>query len=146
MHKIDLSIFDIGYLDTLSCRDTAVHRLDPRAKLLTTLVFIVCVASFGKYQVSALLPFLLFPAALIVLGDLPPGYLLKKLLLVAPFAVLIGIFNPLIDQAPLLRIGPLEVSGGWVSFLSILLRFVLTIGAALVLIATTSFPGVCMAL
>ncbi|MFO7983504.1 MAG: cobalt ECF transporter T component CbiQ [Desulfuromonadales bacterium] len=146
MGKIDLSVFDIGYLDTLSYHDTAIHRLDPRAKLITTLVFIVCIASFGKYQVSALLPFLLFPATLIALGDLPTGYLLKKLLLVAPFAVMIGIFNPLIDQETLLRIGPLGISGGWISFLSILLRFILTVGAALILIATTSFPAVCRAL
>ena len=146
MEKIDLSVFDIGYLDTLSYRDTAVHRLDPRTKLITTLVFIVCVASFGKYEVSALLPFFLFPATLIALGDLPAGYLLKKLLVVAPFAVMIGIFNPLIDQETLLWVGPLEIAGGWLSFLSILLRFILTVGAALVLIATTSFPGVCRAL
>lgn len=146
MGKIDLSVFDIGYLDTLSYRDTPVHRLDPRAKLITTVVFIVCVASFDKYRVSALLPFFLFPAVLIARAALPCGYLAKKLILVAPFAVLIGIFNPLLDPETLMRLGPIEVSGGWVSFLSILLRFVLTVGAALILIATTSFPGVCMAL
>ena len=34
----------------------------------------------------------------------------------------------------------------WLSLLSILLRFVLTVGAALLLIATTGFPAICMAL
>jgi cobalt/nickel transport system permease protein len=146
MAKIESAFFDIGTLDTLAGRDTPVHRLDPRAKLLTTLVFIVTVASFGKYELSGLLPFFLFPVAMVALGDLPAGYLLKKLLLVAPFAFFIGVFNPLLDREILLRIGPLALSGGWVSFASILLRFTLTVGAALILIATTSFPGVCMAL
>lgn len=146
MGKIDLNVFDIGYLDTLSYRDTSLHRLDPRAKLVTTLSFVVTVASFGKYDVSALLPFFLFPFALIVQGRLPVGYLAKKLLLVAPFAVMIGMFNPVFDREALMQIGSLEIAGGWVSFLSILLRFALTIGSALILIATTSFPGVCMAL
>lgn len=146
MAKIESAFFDIGTLDTLACRDTPVHRLDPRAKLLTTLVFVVTVASFGKYEISALLPFFLFPVSLMALGNLPAGYLLKKLLLVAPFAFFIGVFNPFLDRETLFHLGPMAVSGGWVSFASILLRFALTIGAALILIATTSFPGVCMAL
>jgi cobalt/nickel transport system permease protein len=146
MAKIESAFFDLGTLDTLAGRDTAVHRLDPRAKLLTTLVFITTVASFGKYEISGLLPFFLFPVTLIALGDLPAGYLAKKLLLVAPFALFIGVFNPLLDREILVALGPLAISGGWISFASILLRFTLTVGAALILIATTSFAGVCMAL
>jgi len=146
MAKIESAFFDIGTLDTLAGRDTPVHRLDPRAKLLTTLVFIVTVASFGKYEISGLLPFFLFPVAMVALGDLPAGYLLKKILLVAPFAFFIGVLNPFLDREILLTLGPLAIPGGWVSFASILLRFTLTISAALILIATTSFPGVCMAL
>ncbi len=146
MAKIDLAFFDIGTLDTLATRDTAIHRLDPRAKLVTTLVFVITVASFGRYEITPLLPFFLFPLTLLVLGDLPAGYLAKKLLLVAPFAFFIGILNPVFDTETLLHLGPIELSGGWVSFASVLLRFTLTVGAALILIATTSFPGVCMAL
>lgn len=146
MAGIDSTIFDIGALDTLAQGDTAVHRLDPRAKLVTCLAFIVCVASFDKYTISALLPFLIFPVVLAGRAGLPFGFLAKRLLVVAPFAIFIGIFNPFFDRAILFHLGPLAISGGWVSFASILLRFVLTIGIALILIATTSFPGVCMAL
>jgi cobalt/nickel transport system permease protein len=146
MAKIDSAFFDLGTLDTLACRQTAVHRLDPRAKLVTTAVFVVTVVSFGRYEISALLPFGLFPLCLILLADLPPGYLLKKLLLAAPFAFCVGVFNPLFDRQAILHLGPLALSGGWVSFASILLRFALTVLAALVLIATTSFSGVCLAL
>jgi len=146
MAVIDSTVFDLSALDALAQRDSFVHRLDPRAKLITALIFVVTVASFGKYSVSALLPYLVFPAALIAGGRLPLGLLARKLLLVAPFAVFIGIFNPLLDHHILFHLGSLPVTGGWVSFCSILLRFVLTIGIALILIATTSFPGVCLAL
>jgi cobalt/nickel transport system permease protein len=44
------------------------------------------------------------------------------------------------------QVGAWGVSGGWVSYGSIVLRFLLTAGAALVLTATTSFTGVCLAL
>jgi len=133
-------------MDRLARQQTPIHRLDPRAKLLTTLVFVVSVVSFGKYEVSAFIPFFIYPAVLMASANLPPAYILKKILLVLPFAFLIGIFNPLLDRAILLRIGSLGVSGGWVSFASILIRFVLTVGAALILIASTGFNAVCMAL
>jgi len=146
MSKIEAAFFQIGSLDLLSGQDTFIHRLDPRAKVITTLVFIACVVSFDKYQLSSLLPFFIFPAVLLGAARLPLAFLFKKLLILAPFAFFIGVFNPIFDREILLQLGPLGVSGGWVSFASILLRFTLTVSATLMLIATTSFGGVCLAL
>ncbi len=114
-----------------------VHRLDARAKTLVTLAFIVIVVSFPLYEVSALTPFLLFPIVLLSVGRIPMLYILKKILIAAPFALVIGIFNPFLDREPVASIGSFTVSGGWLSFVSIMLRFLLTVGAALTLIACT---------
>lgn len=146
MAKIESSFLDIGYLDTLSFRTSPVQRLDPRSKLLTTLCYIVVVMSFDKYAISALLPFVFYPMALIAVGNLPAGYILKKILLAAPFAFFIGIFNPLLDRTVLVHIGSIGISGGWISFASIMIRFTFTVGSALILIATTGFNEVCLAL
>ncbi|OGR69425.1 MAG: cobalt ECF transporter T component CbiQ [Elusimicrobia bacterium GWC2_61_19] len=143
MSELGASLVDIGYMDTLAAGSTPLHRLDPRAKLLTTALFIVAVVSFGKYEVSALLPFLLYPVYLAAEGRLPARYLFKKVLLVSPFAVMVGIFNPFFDGGVLLRVGHLGVSGGWVSFASILLRFLLTVSAALALLALTGINSIC---
>jgi cobalt/nickel transport system permease protein len=139
-------LFSLNYLDILSRQDTAMHRLDPRAKVLTVCAFIIAVVSFGKYEVSALLPFFLFPAVIIGSGNLPAVYLAQKILVILPFALLIGIANPVFDREVQLRIGAVAVSGGWISCCSIVLRFVLTALAALILIATTGFTGVCAVL
>jgi cobalt/nickel transport system permease protein len=146
MSKLESALLDLGGLDTLARRPTPIQRLDPRAKVLVALAFLITVVSFGKYDLSGLLPLLAYPVALIVLGDLPPGYLLGKLLLASPFALAIGIVNPLLDRTILMRLGPLRISGGWISYASILLRFGLTLSAALILIATTGFDSVCLAL
>ena len=146
MNNIGKNSFDIGYMDTLALGDSSLHRLDPRAKLITTLVFIVTVLSFGKHTVSAMLPFFIYPIVLISLSGLPSRYLMKKLLIVSPFAVLVGIFNPFIDREIIYYIGSIGISGGWVSFLSILLRFVLTVTAALILLSLTGFNAVCASL
>jgi len=144
--KIDRAFYDIGHLDQLAETDTPLHRLDPRAKLLTTIVFIFCVVSYDKYEIAGLLPFFLFPAVLIGLGNLPLGFLLRKLLLVSPFVIFIGIFNPWLDRAVFWQLGPVNITGGWLSFFSLLLRFTLTVGAALLLVASSGFPTLCMAM
>jgi cobalt/nickel transport system permease protein len=146
MAKIESAFFDLSYLDTLATTNTTIHRLDPRIKVLTAALFVVCVVSFDKYAIAAMLPFVLFLTIIMVLGGIPASFILKKLMVTAPFAFMIGMFNPLLDQQIILHLGPVAVSGGWVSFLSILLRFGMTVTAMLVLIATTGFNSVCMAL
>jgi cobalt/nickel transport system permease protein len=146
MGNIESALLNLGYLETLSYQQTPLHRLDPRVKLLTTLGFIIAVVSFEKYEITGLLPFFIYPVALTAVGNLPPGYLARKILLAAPFAFFIGIFNPLLDRAVLVHLGPLGISGGWVSFASILIRVTLTVSAALILIAGTGLNAVCLAL
>ncbi len=146
MSAVAAGLSTLDRLDRLARLDTPVHRIDPRAKVLATAVFIVCVVSFGRYEVTALLPFVIFPVVIAAEADLPFGFLARVLIVVSPFALLVGVFNPWFDRAVALQIGDLAISGGWVSYLSILLRFFLTASAALVLTATTGFNGVCLAL
>ncbi|MCX7044494.1 MAG: cobalt ECF transporter T component CbiQ [Candidatus Sumerlaeota bacterium] len=146
MSNLFAALVDFGRMDALAAQDTPVHRLDPRAKVIVTLLFIFCVASFHKYAILALLPFVIFPVALMAAGAVPAGYLFKKLLLVAPLALLIGVFNPIFDREAFTRLGPVAISGGWVSFCSIAIRFILCLSAALILIATTGVYSIALAL
>lgn len=128
-------------LDLLGYGDSCVHRLDSRVKVLLALVFTACVTSFPKYAVTPLVPFLAFPVVLGVLGGVPAGLVLRMLAAAAPFAVLVGVFNPWLDRHSVSLFGGRSVSAGWLSFASIVLRFVLTMSMLLVLTATTSWPG-----
>jgi len=139
----DEQYYNIGFIDQLSYKDTFVHRLDPRAKLIATLLFLFTVISFSKYEINALLPFFLYPVLLMSIGEIPLMFILRKVILVSPFALFIGVFNPLLDSTHVVIFSGLTISAGWLSFFSILLKFVLTVSTALLLIATTSFPGVC---
>jgi cobalt/nickel transport system permease protein len=139
-------IYELGRVDQLAYLDTPVHRLDPRAKVLTTLVFIVCVVSFGKYQVLAMLPFVVYPVYLASRGEIPFDLIGKRLLVAAPFAVVVGMFNPLLDRVVVAQIGSFELVAGWISYASIILRFLLTTAAALTLIGTTGLNDVCLAI
>src|SRR3989304_10576562 len=139
----DLEYFHIGYLDTLSYKNTLVHRLDPRVKILTSFIFILFVVSFPKYELSGLIPFFFYPVFLLAVGDIPLKAITKKVIFVLHFAIFIGIFNPLLDTTVILSPFGIPISGGWISFCSIIIKFILTVSTALLLIAVTSFPGIC---
>jgi cobalt/nickel transport system permease protein len=146
MTRLATALEDLRSLDALAARATTLARRDPRAKLVTTLLFIVTVVSFDRYSVAALLPLALYPTVLAAQGEVPPRMLLRILWLASPFALMIGIFNPLLDRAPMLTLAGVDLSGGWVSFASIVVRFALTMGATLVLLAVTGMPALCAAL
>lgn len=133
-------------MDLLAEGDTVIHRLDARAKVLVTLVFIVSVVSVNKYELSALLPFFIFPAVMVSRGNIPAMFVAKKVVLVIPFALVIGIFNPLFDQDPLVRLGSLSISGGWISYFSVIVRALLTVSASIILVSVTGFAAICRAL
>lgn len=146
MSSIDGALLDFKRLDLLSTGNTGLHRLDARAKVIVTALFVLLVISHHRYELPALFPFFIFPVALIAAGNLPFSYIARKVLLLCPFVIIVGIFNPVIDRAVILQIGPVAISGGWLSFFSILTRSILTIGSAFILLALTGFNGVCRAL
>ena len=146
MASIEKAVLDLKRLDLLANNDSSIHRLDARAKVLATGVFILCVVSYDRYELAALLPFVIFPAILIALADLPALFIAKKIALLCPFVLMVGIFNPVFDREVLVNLGPLAISGGWISFVSILIRSILTVGAAFILVGVTGFTAVCQAL
>jgi len=142
MGKIAEALIDIVDMEKLAGNDTVVHRIDPRCKILLTLCFTVTVMSFSRYTIIALLPFFAYPVFILVASEIPVMHLLKKLFFISFFAILLGIANPILDREILVRIGGVEISGGWISFTSIMIRFALTAGAALLLLTTTGMYNI----
>lgn len=146
MISINAAVIDLKRLDLLADSDSPIHALDARAKVLVTFVFITSVVSFGRYELARLLPFFIFPAVMIALGNLPPLYIVRKIALLSPLVLMVGLFNPVFDRAVLYQIGQQGISGGWISLISLLVRSTLTVGAAFILVGTTGFTAVCQAL
>jgi cobalt/nickel transport system permease protein len=133
----------VGSLDDLARLDSPVHRLDPRVKVLVTLVYVVCVVSFGKYDLGRLAPLAMYPAVVIGLARLPLRPLVRWILPALPLVLLIGVANPFLDREVVGYVGGFAIAGGWVSFGSIAARLLLTVLAGLLLAATTGMQGVC---
>jgi len=137
---------DFATLGTATARTGLAARLDARALVLGTFAFILTVVSFDRYAVAGLLPLLAFPLLMAALADIDLRWVLRKVLLAAPFALMVGLFNPWFDQRVMLELAGVPITGGWVSLLAIVLRVVLTVAAAVVLVASVGLPQLCVAL
>lgn len=146
MTTLEHALYQLGRIDTLASQSTAVHRLDPRAKVLATAVYLVCVVSVPPHDLTRLAPFAIFPLALAAAGRVPIGYLISRVLIASPFAIAVGVLNPFFDTRVVWSLGPVPVTSGLVSFASILARFVLTAAGAIVLVCTTGITEVGLAL
>lgn len=145
MPNVINSLYNIRLLDDLAGKDSSIHRLHPLTKLLTTVFYLIVVVSFGKYEIESLLPYFFYPVLILAFAELPVAPILKRLLLVEPFIIGIGILNPLFDNSTVL-IGGLELSGGWITFLSIFIKSGLTVMVSIMLIATTGMDKLAKAL
>ncbi|MCR4315492.1 MAG: cobalt ECF transporter T component CbiQ [Planctomycetes bacterium] len=146
MAMLNTVLGDIDALDRLSSRGGIANRIDPRAMLIATALFVLAVVSYPKYEIENLLPFFVYPIIMISLGAVPFGVVARYLLIASPFAVMVGIFNPLLDTREMIVVGSISISSGWISFISILLRFSLSVSGALVLLACTGYVRTCAGL
>lgn len=136
MSNIMDSLYNMRLLDDLARQDTVIHKLHPLVKLLATVSYLTVVVSFGRYDIGGILPLVIYPVMVFTLAELPVKPIVLRILLVSPFIIGIGILNPFFDKQ-IFVLGDREISRGWVTFLSILLKSGLTVTAALLLIATT---------
>ncbi|ABN53023.1 MAG TPA: cobalt ECF transporter T component CbiQ [Hungateiclostridium thermocellum] len=145
MSNIGNSLYNIDHLDDLAKNNTFIHKLHPLVKLVTTLAFLVVVASFGKYEIARLFPLFFYPVIVISLAELPPAPILKRILVVEPFVVGIGILNPLFEKQTFV-LGGFTFSAGWITLMSIFVKSILALAAVFLLVATTGMNRLAAAL
>ena len=146
MNKMQKALAELSEMDELAARRSPVHTLHPAAKLLTTIVYILVTLSFDKYDLSGIVPMVLWPVLMFTISGVNVRTCFYKLRIVLPLVMAVGLFNPLFDRAPMLYLGSLPVSGGVVSMLSLMLKGVLCLMMSFLLIATTPSDSLCAAL
>ena len=81
-----------SFLDQYSDRDSFVHRLDPRTKFITTLVFILAVISTPPTGWQAFVLYLFLITTLIIISKVTLFFVFKRSLVIFPFVVLVTIY------------------------------------------------------
>jgi len=139
MPDLSARVHELRALENLSAGRTVIHRLHPLAKIIPAFIFIVIVASFGRYDFIQLAPYLFYPFVLMALSGIPYKILLLRVAIAVPFCLFAGISNVIFDRETAIIIGNTAVSFGVVSLVTILLKMYLCVMAALLLVATTPF-------
>lgn len=145
MADITGTVFNIKHLDELSRQKNLINDIHPLVKLIITLVYICVLASLGRYEISSLMPFILYPLIVIMICEIPLGNLIKRVLVVEPFIVFAGILNPVFDKN-ITVMGQLEFSSGWLTLFSLIIKSTLMVTAGFLLIATTGIDDIAGAL
>ncbi|MHC1717151.1 MAG: cobalt ECF transporter T component CbiQ [Acidaminococcaceae bacterium] len=145
MTKLANALYNIRLLDDLAKKDTYIHKLHPLVKLLTTVIYLAVVMSFDRYEISNILPFMFFPLILMLLAELPLKLIVNRLLVVLPLIIGIGILNPIIDNY-VVTISGVNFSRGWITFLSLSIKCILSVSAGIILIATTGIDRLAVAM
>ena len=146
MDKLSQAQHELREMDALAAGDSPIHRLNPLCKLLVTILYIVTVVSFPKYDFSGLVVMVLYPVLLFQAAGISVGLCFYKLRVVLPLVCAVGLANPFLDHAPLLRLGSMTITGGFVSMLTLMMKGVFSLMASFLLIATTRMDAICGAL
>ena len=146
MDKLSQAQHELREMDALAAGDSPIHRLNPLCKLLVTVFYIITVVSFPKYDFSGLVVMVLYPVLLFQAAGISVGLCFYKLRVVLPLVCAVGLANPFLDHAPLLRLGSMTSTGGFVSMLTLMMKGVFSLMASFLLIATTRMDAICGAL
>ncbi len=137
---------EISTMDALAQAGSPIHDLPPLAKLIVTIAYIAVTVSFHKYDIASLAVMVLYPVLLSALSGISVGMCFYKFRIVLPVIILVGIFNPFFDTAPIARIGGVYISGGVISMITLILKGIFSLMASFYLIATTKIDHLCAAL
>lgn len=146
MSKLDHALYEIHYMDTLADRDQWLNHIHPLVKLIVTLSCIAITVSFHKYNFTGLLRMGIYPIVLFILGDISFADSIKRLRIVLPLVCFVGLFNPLFDRQPAMKIGSFVVTTGMISMVTLMLKGIYSVLAAYLLIASTSIEKICSAM
>ena len=146
MGKLSDAIYEVHFMDTIASKDSLIHRIHPLVKIIVTIAYVWFTVSFNKYNVAGLITMVVYPVALFSLSGVSFAHSLKKLRVILPFVILMGILNPFFDREPRFLLYGLTVTDGMVSGLTLFIKGILSVLASYLLIATTRIESICYAL
>lgn len=144
--NLQKAILTLNSFQTGTNEKTYVSGIDSRALIIVTLAYIICLLSLPIEVPEKLIWFAVYPIIMAPLSGQTYASVFIKSLYVLPFIILIGIANPFYDKRPAFEVGQFTITYGWLSFLTILLRGILSVQALIILIGNCGFIRICNAL
>jgi len=136
-------LFEMNLSEREASAGGAGERTDVRARLIATAFFLVCMLSVPLPKLSVLLLFFAFPVLESAFSGIVYRNVFLRSLVVLPLAVLVGVFNLFYDARPAFSVGGVVLTQGFVGFVSIMVRSLLSVQAVMILFCTEGFYRLC---
>ncbi len=141
----------VHFLDPYQARQSPIHDLDPRVKLVLTLAFILTAALVPSGAWPAYILLLAIILSIDLLSELGVRYILQRALLALPFVlaalpVIFTMAGPPLFQFAIGKWTITASQAGLERFISVSLKSWVSVQAAIVLASSTPFPDLLLAM
>ncbi len=145
MSKINKAMHEIQYMDQIASRDQWVNNVHPLVKLFLTIIYILFVVSFSKYDVIGLAGMAVYLVILFNIAELSFKECLWRIRIILPIVCIVGIANPFFDKTKI-DLGIVIINAGMISMITLIMKGLFAILASYILIATTTIEKICYSL
>ena len=121
-------------------------RSDPIHAVARLAVCLMCVGvtvSFGKYDLPGTLGMALYPVMAFLWEEVPLARALRRLRYLFGMLLLVGAANPFFDRAVFFHAGPLAVTGGMLSMVTLFSKGAICVLASYLLLVTAGVERIC---
>lgn len=146
MNKLENAVYEMKLLEEQAGGCGRLNSLPALFKVMITVWYILLTVSFHKYDIFGLLGMGIYPLVLFLIYEIPFRQCIKRIKIILPFLLLVGIANPFLDKNILTSLGKWQVSGGVVSMSVLILKGFFSVLAGYLLIVSTSIEKICGAL
>lgn len=146
MNKFEKAKIQMMELDEASKKNNFINKMHPVIKILITLIFLICVLSINKYDISKLIYYSVFPIFLITFGDVNLKRFFKLIIYLSPLILLFVLSNIFFNRIPAFYLNNFGITYGMISALSLFIKNIFSILIGYILISTTGIYNICYGL
>ncbi len=140
MPNLSTKLKELNTIENLSLGNSLIHRLHPVSKLVVTFLLITAVISLDRYVFWHVLLYFSYIFICASVAGVSYSFLFKRSVLALPFCLFAGVSNVIFEQDTAFFAGGVAVSYGVLSFVTLLLKTLLSTSAVILLSATTPMP------
>lgn len=114
----------------------------PVARLGVAVAFLLCLMSFGKYELSELSALAVYPFSLVCFERVALIRAFSRFWVVLLPVFLVGLANPFFDREIVAKIGGVGISGGWLSFAVLSVKGIFSLAVTWALLRKIGVDGI----
>ncbi len=146
MNRISQAITEIYKIHRECEINRWINKINPIVKLFLTIIYILILISFDKYDLSGVCSMILYPLITMIMFDISIKDCQKRLKSIFVIVCAVGIINPFIDHKVVKEVCGVMMIGGVISMITLMIKGILAVMASYILIVTTSIEKICCVL